>query len=405
MALRFRVCAPAPSDARAAVERVVELPDELREIRIGRRAGLELELPFPAVSALHARLLRTATGWTVEDLGSANGTMLAGLRLPPRLARELVPGTEIRLADVSLRLEVADHGAAPSVASGAASSAATGGPGSAGPSSAAEASPSAGRPESTGTIARRLVADLFQVPGAEVASLLVSAGPGLGQRLPFALPERVYRVGRAPSCDLVLPDDDVSREHAAFERRWDGVYVRDLDSKNGIDRGGERVRGEQRLQDGDELVLGASRLRLEDPEDRYLARMRTEEQPAALPPMGADPAGPAQAVPSGSAFTHAAPDSQRSGREAAPGVAQAASAPAAAAAKADVSPASPSPGSMAPAPAPAAASAKGDAAAPSPTSVSASPRHAASPGGVPLVAGVLALALVLAAAAWLILSK
>ena len=54
------------------------------------------------------------------------------------------------------------------------------------------------------------------------------AGPLRGQSLALALPDRPYRVGRSPDCDLVLPDDDVSREHAAFERRWQGVFVRDL---------------------------------------------------------------------------------------------------------------------------------------------------------------------------------
>ena len=31
---------------------------------------------------------------------------------------------------------------------------------------------------------------------------------------------------------LVVPDDDVSHEHAEFQRRWDGVFLRDLDSGN-----------------------------------------------------------------------------------------------------------------------------------------------------------------------------
>jgi hypothetical protein len=230
------------------------------------------------------------------------------------------------------------------------------------------------RAESTGTIARRLVADLFQAPGAEVASLTVTAGPGLGRRLLLAQPERTYRVGRAPSCDLVLPDDDVSREHAAVERRWDGVHVRDLGSKNGVRRGEARLEGEQRLFDGDEVVLGESRLRLEDPEGRYLARMRTEEQPA--PNVAREAVAPQSPV-------DAPAPTPLAGVPASPATPSAPEGPGSAAAQA--SGATPSQ-DLAPPAAPA-------------------PARSAPAGRLQLVAGALALVLVLGVAAWLILSK
>jgi predicted component of type VI protein secretion system len=69
----------------------------------------------------------------------------------------------------------------------------------------------------------------------------------------------------------------MSREHAEFERRWDGVFVRDLNSKNGVLCMGERLAAEQRLADGDVLRLGQTSFRLEDPEDRYLRQMEEVE--------------------------------------------------------------------------------------------------------------------------------
>ena len=54
-------------------------PDELR---IGRRADLEVTAGrSPALSSVHARLLRTGGAWLVEDAGSTNGTWLDGARL------------------------------------------------------------------------------------------------------------------------------------------------------------------------------------------------------------------------------------------------------------------------------------------------------------------------------------
>ena len=58
MPVKLRVLAGPPGVERLpAVERTVEIDDHLPEIRFGRRAGLEIELPFPAVSApIHARV-------------------------------------------------------------------------------------------------------------------------------------------------------------------------------------------------------------------------------------------------------------------------------------------------------------------------------------------------------------
>jgi pSer/pThr/pTyr-binding forkhead associated (FHA) protein len=153
-------------------------------------------------------------------------------------------------------------------------------------------------PESTATLARRLVNDLFQsVGGAEMAKLLVASGPASGQSLVLALPDRSYRVGRSPDCDLVLPDDDVSREHAAFEKRWQGVFVRDLGSKNGVQIEGQKIRGERRLRHGDVLLVGTTQLKVDDPEEKYLRDMDEKDRAGrAAVPAGASGVSPVPAA-------------------------------------------------------------------------------------------------------------
>ncbi len=74
MPLRLRLLPSLadPSDgpgSRPPQERAVELPDETREIRIGRRADIEVPLPYSALSSLHARLTRANGSWQVEDFG------------------------------------------------------------------------------------------------------------------------------------------------------------------------------------------------------------------------------------------------------------------------------------------------------------------------------------------------
>ncbi len=266
MRLRFRVRTAPSQDSGGQLDRVVDVEPAGDEVRIGRRAGLEIQLPFATISSLHARVVRHGKGWALLDMGSVNGTFVGEARLQVGIPRVINPGELLKLADVSMVFEGELGGVAP---------------------------PPKGT-ESTATIARRLVNDLFQaVSGAEVARIIVETGNSAGKSMALATPDRPYKIGRSPECDLVLSDDAISREHAAFERRWQGVFVRDLGSKNGIEIDGKKVRDEQRIHDGELLTVGSVQLRVDDPEERYLAQMEQAKEasrkptPAMPAPMGA----------------------------------------------------------------------------------------------------------------------
>jgi hypothetical protein len=81
-----------------------------------------------------------------------------------------------------------------------------------------------------------------------------------GQRTPIEA--SVVQIGRAPGCDIVLDDRNVSRRHAEIRRRGPVVVLIDLDSTNGTIVNGRRVR-EHPLADGDRITLGNSRLTFE----------------------------------------------------------------------------------------------------------------------------------------------
>jgi len=66
---------------------------------VGRSQNADLVLTDPAISELHARILRHSFGYTVEDLGSAEGTFLGDRRV--KHAR-LVNGDTLRLGNTSL---------------------------------------------------------------------------------------------------------------------------------------------------------------------------------------------------------------------------------------------------------------------------------------------------------------
>lgn len=59
---------------------------------VGRAADCTLSLDDPSLSGHHLELRRGAQGWTVRDLGSSNGTSLAGEPLQPQLAAAVIDG-------------------------------------------------------------------------------------------------------------------------------------------------------------------------------------------------------------------------------------------------------------------------------------------------------------------------
>jgi len=78
-------------------------------------------------------------------------------------------------------------------------------------------------------------------------------------------------IGRAPECDLCLPDKSVSRKHASVEWREAAWFVTDLGSTQGTTLSGEQIEAHKPviLRDGDSLQIGRHSLHVtvtDDPE-------------------------------------------------------------------------------------------------------------------------------------------
>jgi serine phosphatase RsbU (regulator of sigma subunit) len=91
-----------------------------------------------------------------------------------------------------------------------------------------------------------------------MAELTIESADGTRQR--FHLWKERVTVGRARSCDVFLPDQWLSRQHAEIRRRDGDYFVADLESKNGTLLNGERVGEERRLRHGDVISLGEHHL-------------------------------------------------------------------------------------------------------------------------------------------------
>lgn len=84
-------------------------------------------------------------------------------------------------------------------------------------------------------------------------TLAVLAGSDAGRIVPLG-PE-LTSIGRATSCDLVLPDTGVSRKHASIRVGDSGWILEDLGSKNGLFIDGEKIHSRV-LRDGDAFQVG-----------------------------------------------------------------------------------------------------------------------------------------------------
>jgi pSer/pThr/pTyr-binding forkhead associated (FHA) protein len=180
-----------------------------RRVSIGRGEKNTLVLPDTTVSTEHARIERDDSGFTLVDLGSANGTVVGGVRLANGVPRLVRNGDLVRVGRVWLEIRIDDS------------------------------VPEVSGPNATREIAIYL-ADKRVDRAVAGMRVRVVEGRDQGHVLPLDRDGR-FKVGRAPTCALVLTDPDASREHVELRRRGVGVTVRDLGSKNAAFLGDELV--------------------------------------------------------------------------------------------------------------------------------------------------------------------
>lgn len=77
-----------------------------------------------------------------------------------------------------------------------------------------------------------------------------------------ALKGSSYTLGREGEADIVVPDSQVSRVHCRLERTGAGIFVKDLDSKNGVFVDEERI-DEVRLSPLSQLRIGSTLMRVQ----------------------------------------------------------------------------------------------------------------------------------------------
>lgn len=254
------------------------------EMRVGRTDDCDITLADPRVSRNHAVLRVEGTRVLLEDMGSANGTLVNGLRLVGSV--ELKDGDDIQFDKYKFRLAVA--GLAPAATDGEATVVAPLGddatvvtplapeppPQAAPAAEPPQPKPAAVSPDLPGSWTEGGTGEHTQFLSMDSVAETAALDVERASELPHLIVVRngaaadvmelepggsddpdVWEIGREDSCEIMLDEPSVSARHAQLIHQGGRWRLVNLVSANGI-----FVNGEKRLTaylgDGDQIRLG-----------------------------------------------------------------------------------------------------------------------------------------------------
>ena len=95
---------------------------------------------------------------------------------------------------------------------------------------------------------------IFSAPKRTASCLVQYSGNNLGKR--YVLEKKEMVIGRAPTVEIVVNEQSVSRSHAQCLQQGDEIYVLDMGSSNGTYINDKKLTTRQILRDGDIIRLG-----------------------------------------------------------------------------------------------------------------------------------------------------
>ena len=206
------------------------------EIVIGRDEGVDIVIPTPAVSRRHARLMMDKDGYTIEDLGSSNGTFVNGDRLIGR--HTLRNGDQIRLGQaITLNYSA--------------------------PVEAEEPDKTAVRvkrpaPVAVSHVAQTTVGEEPSIPGMAGPRRFIVTVAGEASKT-YSLTRSTYTIGRLEDNDIIIASPIVSGHHARLETASGGgfkVFVLP-EARNPVLFEGRPIEGSRVIRHDDLLRIGS----------------------------------------------------------------------------------------------------------------------------------------------------
>lgn len=188
---------------------------------IGRTADNSVQLSDAAVSKRHARLTIQASGASIEDTGSSNGTFVNGRRITA--ATPLKSGDMLQIG-TTIQLKTELSGGAMAIM---------------------DLDPTY-KPAAGG--AQALPVSPF--------SLIMRQGPQPGQA--FSLAGNAMTIGRTANNPIHISEAAISKQHARITMQGNQLFIQDLGSSNGTFVNGQRITGPVAFVPGDIIQVGTS---------------------------------------------------------------------------------------------------------------------------------------------------
>jgi pSer/pThr/pTyr-binding forkhead associated (FHA) protein len=218
-------------------EQVLNLPQDM--ITFGRTGDCDVELADKSVSRKHAEIVREGDDYFLIDLKSGNGTFLNGKKIRPIEKHLLRPSDVIKIENYEIHfLELEEHLNKP-----------------------------VEETTDSDIIEVKMIKKVLKALDKEaVPSLEVLNGTAEGKKILFTEDLQEVDIGRDPKCVLPIDDPVISRHHAKLIRKWGGIVLLDLNSRNGCFVNNEKI-SEKLLRDGDKVMLGTIKLLYRNPQD------------------------------------------------------------------------------------------------------------------------------------------
>lgn len=226
---------------------------------IGRLPENDLPLQGSGVSREHAKIIQEDQQFYLIDLESGNGTFLNGLLTKPNEKNLLRNNDRITMENYHLRFFETDE-------------------------LFAERYQEEEEVTDADILEVKLLKKILDAVDQEtLPSLEVLNGVAEGKRffLTDDMPEII--IGRDPASDFCIDEYVISRQHAKVAKKWGGMALTDLESKNGTFVNNKRIT-EEFLHDGDRVALGTIVFLFRNPKEINVKAL-SEEMAKAQPPL------------------------------------------------------------------------------------------------------------------------
>lgn len=232
------------SDKKKRTEQVYNL--DLDAITLGRLHSNDIRLDNTSVSRRHAQILRQGDSFFVMDLDSGNGTILNSRKLVSQERTQLARNDVIRIEDFEISVDWP------------------------------ESLDDIEEDTDSGVIEIRMIKKVLSAFDTEKSPSFETISDDVDKVKKYLgadMEEMI--IGRDTDCTMSIESDVISRRHASIRKKWGGITITDLSSKNGTYVNSQKIT-EATLQDGDVISLGTVKVLFRNPQQIDLQALSRE---------------------------------------------------------------------------------------------------------------------------------